>query len=63
MSYQIVRRISFRGELRKRVIDVAGNVLHIGRGTSNDLQLEDLAVSLTHASITARQTAATSSVI
>ncbi len=52
MPYRIVRLVSFRGELRERIIDIPGNVLRIGRGTSNDLHLEDLGVSLTHAVIT-----------
>ncbi len=52
MPFQIVRQVAFRGEVRRKTIDVAGNQLRIGRGTSNDLHLEDLAVSLNHAVIT-----------
>lgn len=52
MPFQIVRQVVFRGEVRLKTIDVAGNQLRIGRGTANDLHLEELAVSLTHAVIT-----------
>ncbi len=52
MAFRIVRQVTFRGELRERTVDHAGDVLHIGRGTSNELHLDDLAVSLIHAQIT-----------
>lgn len=51
MAFRIVRQVTFRGELRERTIEHDGDVLQIGRGTSNELHLEDLAVSLNHATI------------
>ena len=52
MPFQVVRQIFFRGEMLERIIEVPGDVLRIGRGVSNDLPLEDLSVSLNHATIT-----------
>lgn len=51
MSFQIIRKIVFRGEVRERTLEVPGEILHIGRGVSNELHLEDLSVSLNHAEI------------
>jgi FHA domain len=51
MSFQIIRKIVSRGEVREKTLDVPGETLRIGRGVSNDLQLEDLSVSLNHAEI------------
>lgn len=51
MSFQIIRKIISRGEVRERTLEVPGETLRIGRGLSNDLQLEDLSVSLNHAEI------------
>ncbi len=45
MPFQIIRQVNFRGEVQTRTIDIPGTRLRIGRGTSNDLQLEDLGVS------------------
>jgi hypothetical protein len=38
--------------MQERTTEVPGDLLRIGRGVSNDLQLEDLSVSLNHATIT-----------
>jgi hypothetical protein len=51
MSFQIIRKVIFRGEVREKTLEVPGETLRIGRGVSNDLQLEDLSVSLNHAEI------------
>lgn len=51
MSFTIIRKISSRGEIRERVLDVAGELLRIGRGAFNDLHLDDLTVSLNHAEV------------
>ena len=51
MSYQIIRKVSSRGEVRERTLEVPGETLRIGRGISNELHLEDLSVSLNHAEI------------
>ena len=51
MPFTIIRQISFRGESLERSIEISGNELHIGRGISNDLRLDDLAVSLKQAVI------------
>lgn len=51
MSFQIIRKVIFRGEVQERTLEVHGETLRIGRGVSNDLQLEDLSVSLNHAEI------------
>lgn len=51
MSFQIIRKIVSRGEVREKTLEVLGETLRIGRGVSNDLQLEDLSVSLNHAEI------------
>ena len=51
MSFQIIRKILSRGEMRERTLEVPGETLRIGRGVSNDLQLEDLSVLLNHAEI------------
>ena len=51
MSFQIIRKVLSRGEVRERTLEVPGETLRIGRGASNDLQLEDLSVSLNHAEI------------
>jgi hypothetical protein len=52
MSFRIVRRILRRGEEQTVTAEAAGEALRIGRGTDNDLQLEDLGVSFSHAVIT-----------
>ena len=51
MSFQIIRKVLSRGEVREKTLEVHGETLRIGRGVSNDLQLEDLSVSLNHAEI------------
>ena len=51
MSFQIIRKVSFRGEVQERTLEIPGETLRIGRGVSNDLHLEDLSVSLNHAEI------------
>ena len=51
MAFQIIRKVSFRGEIRERILEVPGEMLRIGRGVSNNLHLEDLSVSLNHAEI------------
>ncbi len=51
MAFRIVRKVSSRGELREKILDVPGDILHIGRGALNELRLEDLAVSLNHAEV------------
>ena len=51
MAFQIIRKVSFRGEVRERTLEVPGELLRIGRGVSNDLHLEELSVSLNHAEI------------
>lgn len=51
MSFQIIRKVVSRGEVREKTLEVHGETLRIGRGVSNDLQLEDLTVSLNHAEI------------
>ena len=51
MSFQIIRKMVSRGEVREKTLEVHGETLRIGRGLSNDLQLEDLSVSLNHAEI------------
>ena len=52
MPFRVVRKVFFRGDFQERTTEVPGDLLRIGRGTSNDLQLEDLSVSLNHATIT-----------
>lgn len=49
MAFRIVRKVSTRGEVREKILTVSGDLLRIGRGALNELQLEDLAVSLNHA--------------
>lgn len=49
MSFQIVRRVTHRGDTQLQTTTVEGSMLRIGRGTSNDLLLDDLSVSLDHA--------------
>lgn len=51
MAYRIVRKVSSRGEIREKILEVSGEVLRIGRGPLNELRLEDLAVSLNHAEL------------
>lgn len=51
MSFRIIRTVSSRGELREKILDLSVDVLRIGRGPLNELQLEDLAVSLNHAEV------------
>ena len=51
MSFQITRKVSFRGEVQEKTLEVPGETLRIGRGASNELHLEDLSVSLNHAEI------------
>lgn len=52
MPFRIVRQVLFRGDMQERITEVSGDMLRIGRGVSNDLQLEDLSVFLHHATIT-----------
>jgi len=52
MPFRIVRRVLRRGEEQTVTTDSAGEVLRIGRGAGNDLQLENLGVSFSHATIT-----------
>src|SRR5688572_19189518 len=51
MPYLIIRQVTFRGEALERSVEIAGDELRIGRGISNDLRLDDLAVSLKQAVI------------
>lgn len=51
MPFRIIRQVFYRGEWKTHSTDVPGEVLRIGRGLSSDLRLEDLAVSLNHATI------------
>lgn len=51
MPFRIIRQVFFRGEWKTQSTDVPGEVLRIGRGLSSDLRLEDLLVSLNHATI------------
>jgi len=51
MSFQIIRKVSSRGEVRERILEVSGEILRIGRSVSSELRLEDLSVSLNHAEI------------
>jgi len=51
MPYTIVRQVSFRGESLERSVEIPGDELHIGRGISIDLRLDDLAVYLKQAVI------------
>src|SRR5438132_2858899 len=51
MSFQIIRKVLYSGEVRERTLEVPGEMLRIGRGVSNELHLEDLSVSLNHAEI------------
>ncbi len=51
MSFKITRKVSSRGEIREKILDVPGDVLHIGRGALNELHLEDLTISLNHAEV------------
>jgi len=51
MPYTIIRQVSFRGESLERSVEIPGDELRIGRGISNDLRLDDLAVSLEQAVI------------
>jgi hypothetical protein len=51
VAFRIIRRVSSRGELREKVLEVSGELLRIGRGALNELRLDDLAVSLTHAEV------------
>ena len=51
MPFTIVRQVSFRGELVERSFEISADELRIGRGISNDLRLDDLAVSLKQAVI------------
>ena len=52
MPFRVVRQVFFRGDMQERTTEVPGDLLRIGRGGSNDLHLEDLSVSLNHATIT-----------
>jgi hypothetical protein len=51
MPYTLIRRVVHRGQAQTQTTEVASNVLRIGRGTVNDLHLDDLSISLTHATI------------
>jgi hypothetical protein len=51
MPFVILRQVPFRGEIVERSQEILGDTLRIGRGMSNDLRLDDLAVSLSHAVI------------
>ena len=51
MAYILQRRIIHRGEAQTRTTEVSSDLLRIGRGTSNDLHLDDLAISLNHATL------------
>ncbi len=51
MSFTLVRRIIHRGETQTQTTEVSTDLLRIGRGTANDLRLDDLAVALNHATI------------
>ncbi len=44
MPFRILRQVRRRGELETLTKDHSGNILPIGRGTDNDLHLEDLSV-------------------
>lgn len=51
MSFLITRQFTRRGEVQTRTTEVQGNVLRIGRGSTNDLPLEELGVSQYHAEL------------
>lgn len=51
MPFKIVRKVSSRGEIREKILEVPGELLRIGRGALNELHLEDLTVSLHHAEV------------
>lgn len=51
MSFRIIRKVSSRGEIREKVLDVSGDLLRIGRGALNELQLDNLTISLNQAEI------------
>ncbi len=51
MSFKVVRKVSSRGEIREKILDVPGDLLHIGRGPLNELHLDDLTISLNHAEV------------
>ena len=53
MAFRLIRRVIRRGEEQTVSHDVAGDVLRIGRGTDNELHLDDFTVSYSHATITA----------
>ncbi len=52
MPFRVIRQVLVRGDMQEKTTEVPGDLLHIGRGSSNDLHLEDLSVSLNHATIT-----------
>jgi|CXWL01.1.fsa_nt_gi pSer/pThr/pTyr-binding forkhead associated (FHA) protein len=54
MTFTIIRRALVRGQMETQATEVVADTLRIGRGTSNDLRLDNLAVSLTHAVLEAR---------
>ena len=51
MPFSILRRLVLKGEEQTQTSEIAGDLLRIGRGTSNDLHLDDFSVSFTHATI------------
>lgn len=51
MSFTLVRRVFHRGETQTQTTEVSTDLIRIGRGTSSDLHLDDLAVALYHATI------------
>lgn len=51
MAFRIIRRVILKGEEQTRTSEHAADTLRIGRGTSNDLHLEDFSVSFNQALI------------
>lgn len=51
MPYTLLRRIVHRGEAQTKTTEIASDLLRIGRGTANELHLDDLSISLNHATI------------
>lgn len=51
MAYILQRHIVHRGEAQTKTTEVPSDLLRIGRGTSNELHLDDLSISLNHATL------------
>lgn len=51
MPYRVVTIVIHRGHEETVTTEISGNLLRIGRGTDNDIHLDDLSVSYAHAII------------